>query len=117
MFEGVQTANQAAAASLDEREFLVCSDRCDVEEWLTLCRMTEGPDEVHGVEALLETLTGPLRVVYTVALDEVKQFISRWAASILKEAEALIKAGALVTFDGRGTANLGDVGQARRVAG
>ena len=96
VFEGVHTANQAAAASLDEREFLVCRDRYDVEEWLTLCRMTEAPDEVHGVEALLETLTGPLRVVYTVALDEVKQFISRWAASILKEAEALIKAGALV---------------------
>ena len=28
--------------------------------------------------------------------DAVKQFISRWAASILKEAEALIKAKALV---------------------
>ena len=48
--EGVDTANQAAAANLDVREFLVCRDRYDVEEWLTLCRMTEGPDEVHGLK-------------------------------------------------------------------
>ena len=58
-------------------ESLTCRDRYDVEQWLTSYRITEGSNEVHGVEALLGTLTGPLKVVYTVALDEVKQFISR----------------------------------------
>ena len=58
--------------------------------------MTESPEEVHGVEALLEALPGPLKVVYTVALDEVKQFVTRWVEAIVKEAEALIKAKALV---------------------
>ena len=60
VFEGVSAANRAAAAGLDERESVVCRDRYDIEKWLTLCRMTEGSDEVHGVETLLETLTGPL---------------------------------------------------------
>ena len=53
-------------------------------------------DEDHGVESLLEVLTGPLKVVYTVALDEVKQFVGRWVEAIEKEADALIKAKALV---------------------
>ena len=61
-----------------------------------LCRLAEGEDEVHGVESLLEALPGPLKVVYTVALDEVKQFVDRWSSAIVKEADALIQAKALV---------------------
>ncbi|CAE7314814.1 GIP, partial [Symbiodinium sp. CCMP2592] len=95
-FEGVADAVNAAARSLEVRESVSLPDRLGVEQWMSLCRMTEGTDEVHGVESLLESLSGPLKVVYTVALDEVKQFISRWTASIVKEADALIKAKALV---------------------
>ncbi|CAE7413089.1 GIP [Symbiodinium sp. CCMP2592] len=95
-FAGVAEALDEAGQSLEARESVSRPDRPGVERWMSLCRMTEGTDEVHGVEPLLETLSGPLKVVYTVALDEVKQFIPRWAASIIKEADALIKAKALV---------------------
>eukprot|EP00439_Symbiodinium_sp_Y106_P010075 s15217_g1.t1 len=91
--ERVKEVNQRVAEELDNREVLV-KDRYDVDQWLTLCKLTESPEEVHGVEALLEALPGPLKVVYTVALDEVKQFVTRWVEAIVKEAEALIKAKA-----------------------
>ena len=93
--ECVKEVNQKVAEELDNREVLV-KDRYDVDQWLTLCKLTESPEEVHGVEALLEALANPLKVVYTVALDEVKQFVTRWVEAIVKEAEALIKAKALV---------------------
>ncbi|CAE7035047.1 unnamed protein product [Symbiodinium sp. CCMP2592] len=95
-FEGVAEAVNEANKSLEVRESVSLPDRPGGEQWMSLCRMTEGTDEIDGVEPLLETLSGPLKVVYTVALDEVKQFFPRWAASIVKEADALIKAKALV---------------------
>ncbi|CAE7253869.1 unnamed protein product, partial [Symbiodinium pilosum] len=52
-------------------------------------------DEVHGVEAMLDTLTAPVKVVYTVALEEVKRRMMKWKAAILKEFQALWDAHAL----------------------
>ena len=95
-FAGVKEATQAAKEALDRREDRLHHERYDTAEWMSMCRLTEGSEEVHGVEGILELLTAPLKVVYTVALEEVKQFIERWVPAIVKEADALIKAGALV---------------------
>ena len=95
-FVGVREANQAAQEALDQREGHLHHERYDTAEWMSMCRLTEGSEEVHGVEGILELQTAPLKVVYTVALEEVKQFIERWVPAIAKEADALIKAGALV---------------------
>ena len=94
--EEIKHANGEAADALARREQVTYPDRYDADQWLVLCRLAEGEDEVRGVEALLETLPAPLKVVYTVALDEVKLFVLRWKEAIVKEAEALLKAGALV---------------------
>ncbi|CAE7397602.1 GIP [Symbiodinium sp. CCMP2592] len=75
-FKGVSEANMKVAEEYDQLERL-CKDRYDVEGWLTLCKLAA-------------------RVVYTVPLEEVKQFIGRWTEAIVKEADALIKAKALV---------------------
>ena len=95
-FVGVREVNQAAQEALDQREGHLHHERYDTAEWMSMCRLTEGSEEVHGVEGILELQTAPLKVVYTVALEEVKQFIERWVPAIAKEADALIKAGALV---------------------
>ena len=95
-FQGVFEVNAAACAYLEQREDQATEERLDISQWFVLCRMTEGEEEQRGVECLLETLPSPLKVVYTVALDEVKQYVSRWAEAIHKEADALIKAAALV---------------------
>ena len=95
-FVGVREANQAAQEALDQREGHLHHERYDTAEWMSMCRLTEGSEEVHGVEGILELQTAPLKVVYTVALEEVKQFIERWVPAIAKEADALIKASALV---------------------
>ncbi|CAE7291385.1 GIP, partial [Symbiodinium microadriaticum] len=95
-FTGVLETNKIVAKDLDDREADLCQDRYEVEQWLSLCRLAEGEDEVRGVEPLLETLPNPLKVVFTVALDEVKQYISRWVEAIHKETDALIKAKALI---------------------
>ena len=95
-FQSVVEVNEAASAYLEQKEDRAIEDRLDASQWFVLCRMTEGEEEQHGVECLLETLPSPLKVVYTVALDEVKQYVSRWAEAIHKEADALIKAAALV---------------------
>ena len=47
----MKKANLAAAEALDERESVFVRDRFDAGQWLVLCRMTEGSDEVRGVEA------------------------------------------------------------------
>ena len=104
--EEMKKANLAAAEALDERESVFVRDRFDAGQWLVLCRMTEGSDEVRGIEALLETLTGLLKVVYTVALDEVKQFVDRWAAGSADQGRSF---GASYR---RTAAPLGEVGQA-----
>ena len=93
--DGVRRANEEAAKDF-ALKLIVHPDRFDADRWLVLCRLAEGEEEVRGVETLLETLPGPLKVVYTVALDEVKQFVVRWREEIMKEAEALLKAKALV---------------------
>ncbi|CAE7357932.1 GIP, partial [Symbiodinium sp. KB8] len=95
-FVGVTEATQAAKEALDRRENRPHRERYDTVEWMSMCRLTEGSEEVHGVEGILELQTAPLKVVYTVALEEVKQFIDRWVPAITREADALIKAGALV---------------------
>ena len=95
-FQGVSEVNAAASAYLEQKEDRATEERLDISQWFMLCRMTEGEEEQRGVEGLLETLTSPLKVVYTVALDEVKQYVDRWAEAIHKEADALIKAAALV---------------------
>ena len=95
-FVGVKEATQAAKEALDRREDHLHHERYDVAEWMSMCRLTEGSEEVHGVEGILELQTAPLKVVYTIALEEVKQFIDRWVPAITKEADAVIKAGALV---------------------
>ena len=95
-FEGVVETNKIVAKDLEERETDLCKSRFEAEQWLQLCRLAEGEDEVRGVEPLLESLAGPLKVVFTVALDEVKQYDTRWVEAIHKEAGALIKAKALV---------------------
>ena len=96
IFEGVAKANVEAREAFENREQVIFPDRFDVDQWLVLCRLAEGEEEIRGVEALLETLPGPLKVVYTVALDEVKQFVVRWREAIIKETDALLKAKALV---------------------
>ncbi|OLQ09932.1 Copia protein [Symbiodinium microadriaticum] len=95
-FQAVAEVNGELADSLTAREEEHYKDRYDAAQWLVLCKLAEGEDEVRGVESLLEALPGPLKVVYTVALDEVKQFVDRWSGAIVKEADALIQAKALV---------------------
>ncbi|CAE7275903.1 GIP, partial [Symbiodinium microadriaticum] len=96
-FQAVAEVNGELADSLPAtREEEHHKDRYDAAQWLVLCKLAEGEDEVRGVESLLEALPGPLKVVYTVALDEVKQFVDRWSGAIVKEADALIQAKALV---------------------
>ncbi|CAE7279098.1 GIP [Symbiodinium microadriaticum] len=95
-YEGVLEANAEAAQGLHHREEQRLPERLDDEQWLGLCRMTEAEEEMHGVETMLEELTEPLKVVFTVALDEVKQYAGRWSEAIHKEAKALLDAGALV---------------------
>ena len=95
-YEGVLEANAEAAQGLHHREEQRLPERLDDEQWLGLCRMTEADEEMHEVETMLEELTEPLKVVFTVALDEVKQYAGRWAEAIHKEAKALLDAGALV---------------------
>ena len=94
--DGLQEANDGAMKDFESREMVVRPDRLDADRWLVLCRLAEGEEEVRGVETLLESLPSPLKVVYTVALDEVKQFVSRWREAIHKEAGALLQAKALV---------------------
>ena len=53
--------NQKVAEELDNREILV-RDRYDMDQWLTLCKLTESPEEIHGVEALFEVLAAPSRL-------------------------------------------------------
>ncbi|CAE7733563.1 unnamed protein product [Symbiodinium sp. CCMP2592] len=95
-YEGVIQANQEAADGLYLREVRCVPERWDEEQWLGLCRMTEGEEESFGVETMLEELREPLRVVFTVALDEVKNYASRWSDAMHKEVKALLDAGALV---------------------
>ncbi|CAE7297817.1 unnamed protein product, partial [Symbiodinium sp. KB8] len=95
-YEGVVEANGEAAELLHLREGHNLHDRFDEEQWFGLCRMTEAEEETYGVETMLEELCEPLKVVFTVALDEVKQYAGRWAEAIHKEAKALLDAGALV---------------------
>ena len=58
--------------------------------------MTEGEEETFGVETMLEELREPLKVVFTVALGEVKNYASRWSEAMHKEVKALLDARALV---------------------
>ncbi|CAE7212252.1 unnamed protein product [Symbiodinium microadriaticum] len=95
-FVGVLETNKVLVKDLEDREADLFKDRYETEQWLSLCRLVEGEDEVRGVEPLLETLPNPLKVVFTVALDEVKQYVTRWVEAIHKEADALIKAKALI---------------------
>eukprot|EP00439_Symbiodinium_sp_Y106_P067652 s1025_g11.t1 len=74
---------------LDEEEQLM-----QVAQWLGLCRLTESEEETFGVETMLEELREPLKVVFTVALDEVKNCASRWSEAMHKEVKALLDAGA-----------------------
>ena len=46
------------------------------------------------METMLEELREPLKVVFTVALDEVKNCASRWSEAMHKEVKALLDAGA-----------------------
>ena len=70
----------------------------DTEQWLQLCRLVENDEEKRGVEELLRELTVPLEVVYTVALDEVKDHVKEWKAAIHKEVQAF-EMEALVAVD------------------
>ncbi|CAE7288644.1 GIP, partial [Symbiodinium sp. KB8] len=95
-FLGVDAANENCLRYLELRENFVVHERRDVHQWMQLSRLVESEQEMHGVEMVLETLEGPLQVVYTVALEDVKQNISLWSEAIHKEAKALLDAGALV---------------------
>ena len=95
-FVGVDAANEGCLRYLELRENFVVHERRDVHQWMQLSRLVESEQEMYGVEMVLETLEGPLQVVYTVALDDVKQNITLWSEAIHKEAKALLDAGALV---------------------
>ena len=95
-FVGVDVANESCLRYLELRENFVVHERRDVHQWMQLSRLVESEQEMYGVEMVLETLEGPLQVVYTVALDDVKQNITLWSEAIHKEAKALLDAGALV---------------------
>ncbi|CAE7278448.1 GIP, partial [Symbiodinium microadriaticum] len=103
---GVVEANGEAAEELYLREGRCLPERFDEEQWLGLCRMTETEEETFGVETMLEELQEPLKVVFTVALEEVKQYAGRWAEAIHKEAKALLDAGALVPLTAEEQADL-----------
>ena len=100
-YEGVNQANIEAAEHLHLREARWVHERWDEEQWLGLCRMTETEEGTHGVEAMLEQLREPLKVVFTVALDEVKNYASRWSEAMHKEVKALLDVGALVPLTTR----------------
>ena len=105
-YQGVIQANEEAAEDLHLRESLCVHERWDEEQWLGLCRMTENDEETHGVETMLEELREPLKVVFTVALDEVKNYASRWSEAMHKEVKALLDAGALVPLSPEEQASL-----------
>ena len=96
LFEGVNQATLEAERALEQRESQKVYKTYSVGDWFRLCRFVEDDDGKHGVEPVLENLEGPLQVVYTVQLDEVKQFLPRWKEAIGKEMKALLDAGALV---------------------
>ena len=105
-YDGVTTANEEAAQELYLREGACAHERWNEEQWLGLCRMTENEEETFGVETMLEELQEPLKVVFTVALDEVKNYASRWSEAMHKEVKALLDAGALVPLSAQEQASL-----------
>ncbi|CAE7621651.1 unnamed protein product [Symbiodinium sp. CCMP2592] len=105
-YEGVSQANIEAATNLHFRETRCVHERWNEEQWLGLCRMTESEEETFGVETMLEELKEPLKVVFTVALDEVKNYASRWSEAMHKEVKALLDAGALVPLSAEEQARL-----------
>ena len=83
----IREANDQAIQrmEIEEARYLKRLQRfSDVEQWLQLCRLVENDEEKRGVEQLLRELTVPLEVVYTVALDEVKDHVGEWRAAIHK---------------------------------
>ncbi|CAE7778026.1 unnamed protein product [Symbiodinium sp. CCMP2592] len=105
-YAGVSQANAEAATNLHFRETRCVHERWNEEQWLGLCRMTESEEETFGVETMLEELKEPLKVVFTVALDEVKNYASRWSEAMHKEVKALLDAGALVPLTAEEQARL-----------
>ncbi|CAE7539314.1 GIP, partial [Symbiodinium sp. CCMP2456] len=73
-FREVTSANEDCLRNLELREMYVNHERKDVDQWMQI---------------------RPLQVVYTVALEDVKQNIAAWSEAIHKEAKALLDAGAL----------------------
>ena len=71
-----------------------------------------------GVEAMLEQLREPLKVVFTVALDEVKKLcVHDGPRAMHKEVKALLDAGALVPLTTREQTQLEASGRVGCVAG
>ena len=52
-------------------------------------------------ERLLEELSGPLQVVHTVPLTQVRPVVEKWRKSIVKEINQLFSGGTLVKIDAR----------------
>ena len=71
----------------------------NTEQCLQLCRLVENDEAKRGVEELLRELTALLEVVYTVALDEVKDDVGEWKAAIQKEVQALFEMGLVAVND------------------
>ena len=95
-YKGVVEANGEAAELLHLREGHNLHDRFDEEQWFGLCRMTEAEEETYGVEAMLEELCEPSRLVFTVCLGRGQAVRREMGRSYHKEAKALLDAGALV---------------------
>ncbi|CAE7799184.1 GIP, partial [Symbiodinium necroappetens] len=110
-FREVTSANEDCLRNLELREMYVNHERKDVDQWMQISRLVESEQETHGVEMLLEDLAGPLQVVYTVALEDVKQNIAAWSEAIHKEAKALLDAGALVPLSATEQKKLVDSGK------
>ncbi|CAE7803587.1 RE1 [Symbiodinium sp. CCMP2592] len=68
-------------------------ERLQLKAIKRVLKVSPGTSKEEEVEELLKTLEGPLEVVHTVSLPEVKKYVQLWKEAIVKEVNALMSSG------------------------